>query len=59
MWSVKITTLAIVAIGAILPVTPLAGALGFTPLPLAYYLFLVGVTVIVTYLLLVHVSSDA
>jgi len=48
-----ITTLAIVVIGAVLPVTPLAAALGFTPLPLAYYLFLVGVTV--TYLLLVQV----
>jgi Mg2+-importing ATPase len=47
-----ITTLAIALLGAILPVTPLATALGFTPLPLAYYLFLVGVTA--TYLLLVE-----
>lgn len=48
-----ITTLLIVAIGVILPVTPLAGALGFTPLPALYFLFLAGMTI--TYLLLVEV----
>jgi hypothetical protein len=38
---------------AILPFTPLAGYLGFTPLPGLYFLFLVAMTV--TYLLLVEV----
>ena len=47
-----ITTLSIVAIGILLPYTPLAGPLGFTPLPLLYFLFLIGMTVI--YLLLVE-----
>jgi Mg2+-importing ATPase len=45
------TTLAIVLIGALLPFTPLAPALGFTPLPLAYFLFLILATA--TYLVLV------
>ncbi len=48
-----ISMLAIVLLGALLPVTPLAGALGFTPLPLTYYLFLIVATI--TYLLLVEV----
>jgi Mg2+-importing ATPase len=48
-----LTTLAIVIIGIILPYTPLAGALGFTPLPGLYYLFLVLMTI--TYLLIVEV----
>ena len=48
-----ITTLLIVAIGIILPYTPLAGPLGFTPLPLLYFLFLIGM--VITYLLLVEV----
>ncbi len=47
-----ITTLSIVAIGILLPYTPLAGPLGFTPLPALYYLFLTGM--MVTYLLLVE-----
>jgi Mg2+-importing ATPase len=47
-----ITTLSIVAIGILLPYTPLAGPLGFVPLPPLYYLFLTGMTV--TYLLLVE-----
>ncbi len=46
-----ITTLAVVAIGIILPYTPLAGDLGFTPLPALYFLFLAAMTM--TYLLLV------
>jgi Mg2+-importing ATPase len=41
-----------VAVGILLPYSPLAGALGFTPLPGLYFLFLVGMTV--TYLLLVE-----
>ncbi len=47
-----ITTLSIVALGILLPYTPLAGPLGFTPLPPLYYLFLTGM--MVTYLLLVE-----
>ena len=47
-----ITTLSIVALAILLPYTPLAGPLGFTPLPPLYYLFLTGM--IVTYLLLVE-----
>ena len=41
-----ITTLGIVVIGALLPVTPLAAVLGFTPLPWSYVAFLIPVTVI-------------
>ncbi len=48
-----ITTLLIVTIGIVLPYTPLARPLGFTPLPLVYFLFLAGMIVI--YLLLVEV----
>ncbi len=47
-----ITTLLIVAIGMLLPYTPLAMPLGFTPLPGLYFLFLVVMTAI--YLLLVE-----
>ncbi len=47
-----ITTLLIVVVGILLPYTPLAGPLGFAPLPLLYYGFLAGV--IVVYLLLVE-----
>jgi Mg2+-importing ATPase len=48
-----VTTIAIVLIGLILPLTPLATALGFIPLPLEYFIFLVPATA--TYLLLVEV----
>ena len=48
-----ITVLLIVACGMLLPYTPLAAPLGFTPLPALYFLFLAGM--IVTYLLLVEV----
>ncbi len=47
-----ITTLIVVALGIILPYTPLAVDLGFTPLPGLYFLFLAGMTI--TYLLLVE-----
>jgi Mg2+-importing ATPase len=50
-----ITTLVIVLLGTLLPYTPLAGPLGFTPLPAIYFLFLFGV--IVTYLLLVELGK--
>jgi len=46
------TTLTIVAIGVILPFSPFANALGFTPLPAAYFAFLTVATI--TYLLLVE-----
>ena len=48
-----ITVLLIVAFGMLLPFTPLAAALGFTPLPTLYFLFLAGM--IITYLVLVEV----
>jgi Mg2+-importing ATPase len=47
-----ITVLLIVAIGILLPYTPLAGPLGFTPLPGLYFLFLIAMTL--TYLVLVE-----
>ncbi|MGE5277505.1 MAG: magnesium-translocating P-type ATPase [Acidobacteriota bacterium] len=48
-----ITTVAVVAAGILLPYTPVAGPLGFVPLPGAFYPFLVGVTG--TYLLFVEI----
>jgi Mg2+-importing ATPase len=48
-----VTPLLVVLIGVILPLTPLAAALGLVPLPRAYFVFLGGVTM--TYLLLVEV----
>jgi Mg2+-importing ATPase len=47
-----ITTLMVVVTGIILPFTPLATGLGFTPLPGLFFLFLAGMTI--TYLLLVE-----
>jgi Mg2+-importing ATPase len=47
-----ITTLTVVLIGVLLPFSPLATSLGFTPLPALYFLFLGGMTV--TYLMLVE-----
>ena len=49
------TTLAIVAAGVALPFTPLAQPLGFTPLPVRYFLFLAAATV--AYLLLVEAAK--
>jgi len=46
------TTVAVVIIGLVIPLTPLGAMLGFTPLPVAFLLFLIGMTV--TYLLLVE-----
>jgi Mg2+-importing ATPase len=48
-----ITTVLIVCIGIILPYTPLAGPLGFTPLPGLFFLFLAAM--IITYLLMVEI----
>jgi Mg2+-importing ATPase len=36
-WQLTATTIAIVAIGVLLPFTPLAHALGFVPLPAAFF----------------------
>jgi Mg2+-importing ATPase len=47
------TTLIVVAIGAALPQTSAAGALGFAPLPPAYFAFLTGV--VATYLVIVEI----
>jgi Mg2+-importing ATPase len=49
------TTLIVVAIGALLPFSPLAHALGFTPLPAGYFGFLLIATI--AYLLLVEVGK--
>jgi P-type Mg2+ transporter len=51
------TTLAIVAIGLVLPATPLAPLLGFTIPPLSYFAFLVLATT--TYLILVEIVKRA
>jgi Mg2+-importing ATPase len=48
-----VTTLLIVLLGMLLPFTPLAPALGFTPLPALYFLFLIFA--IAVYLLLVEI----
>jgi P-type Mg2+ transporter len=48
-----VTVLLVVLVGAALPFSPLAGPLGFTPMPAGFFLFLVGVTS--SYLLLVEV----
>jgi P-type Mg2+ transporter len=49
------TTVSVVAAGALLPFSPLAGALGFRPLPASFFLFLAGATG--TYLLLVEAAK--
>ena len=41
-WPVILSTVLVVGIGVWLPFSPLAGALGFTPLPLAYWFYLFG-----------------
>jgi Mg2+-importing ATPase len=51
--TLTVTTLLIVLVGIALPMTPLAGPLGVTPLPITFFLFLLGATS--TYLLLVEV----
>jgi Mg2+-importing ATPase len=48
-----ISALSIAGVGVLLPFTPLAGPLGFVPLPPGFFLFLGGATV--TYLALVEV----
>jgi Mg2+-importing ATPase len=50
-----ITPVTCAVIGAVLPFTPLAGVLGFTALPLSFFLILIGM--IVTYLVLVELAK--
>ena len=50
-----VTTIAIVVIGVLLPFSPLAGILAFTPLPVSYFTFLAISTI--TYLLLVELAK--
>jgi Mg2+-importing ATPase len=54
-WPLTLTVLAIVAVGIILPLSPLGGPLGFTSLPRAFYAFLVLATL--TYLGLVDIAK--
>ena len=50
-----ITVLAIVTLGLVLPMTPLAPRLGFAPLPAAFYAFLAVATL--TYLAMVEIAK--
>ncbi|MDE3170396.1 MAG: cation transporting ATPase C-terminal domain-containing protein, partial [Acidobacteriota bacterium] len=50
-----ITTVAVVVIGIVLPFSPLAAILGFTALPLPFFVFLAIATL--TYLLLVEIAK--
>jgi P-type Mg2+ transporter len=52
-----VTTLAIVAVGLVLPFLPGAALLGFVPLPASFFLFLAGATL--TYLVLVELVKRA
>jgi P-type Mg2+ transporter len=50
-----VTPVTCALIGAVLPFTPLAGLLGFTALPVSFFLILLGMTA--TYLLLVELAK--
>jgi Mg2+-importing ATPase len=50
-----VTTVLMVIVGLVIPYSPLANALGFTPLPGSFYAFLAGATG--TYLLLVEIAK--
>ena len=50
--ALTVNTLLIVAVGVLFPISPLGAILGFTPLPLPFFLFLIGSTL--TYLILVE-----
>ena len=50
-----VTTVSIVAIGTLLPYSPLAGILGFVPLPAPYFAFLI--LSVITYLFLVELAK--
>jgi P-type Mg2+ transporter len=49
------TTIAVVLIGGFLPFSPLAKPLGFVPLPLGFFIFLIAATL--TYLFLVELAK--
>jgi len=49
------TCLGVVTVGTLLPFSPLAGTLGFTPLPFSYFIFVAVATL--AYLLLVEVAK--
>jgi Mg2+-importing ATPase len=51
-----VTPISCAVIGAVLPFTPLAHVLGFTALPLSFFLILIGM--IVTYLVLVEIAKS-
>ncbi len=51
--ALTITSLIIVAVGAVLPISPLAEMLGFVPLPITYWLFLAAM--LTCYILLTQV----
>jgi P-type Mg2+ transporter len=53
--SLTVTTLLIVGVGVVLPMTPLAPLLGFTKLPGSYFAFLIPATL--TYLVLVDLAK--
>jgi Mg2+-importing ATPase len=53
--ALTVTTLSVVLLGTVLPFTPVATDLGFVPLPAAYFIILLVMTV--TYLLLVELGK--
>jgi len=50
-----LAALAVVAVGVVLPLSPLSGLLGFAPLPIGFFLALVGM--VVGYLVLIEVAK--
>ncbi|MET3803284.1 Mg2+-importing ATPase [Nakamurella sp. UYEF19] len=50
-----LAAIGVVLVGAVLPATPLAGALGFTPLPAGFFMTLVGM--VIGYLTLIEVGK--
>jgi P-type Mg2+ transporter len=55
--SLATTVMVVVVLGAVLPATPIAGVLGFVPLPLTYFVFVAVATVL--YLALVEIVKLA
>jgi len=51
-----VTTLAVVAVGTLLPFSPVAHVLGFTALPAAFFAFLVGM--VIAYLVLIELGKQ-
>jgi P-type Mg2+ transporter len=54
-WPLSISVVVVVVLGIVLPMTPLGSYLGFTSLPMLYYIFLVIATV--TYLFTVEIMK--